>query len=213
VRREAAEPNRTDFHFPSTHEELVTPNALATLFSDPFQVGPTRRWIKTGEGTWVDPPEEGSDPDFPDPYENQRNFRQTSTSGGARAHTGVATTGDQIVQARVRADTLTPTGWFGVMARRMGDANYYYLKVGAAGVASIRKLVNGAIVELAQVPFPVSTNRWYTLRLEVVGNQLRAYIDGRFLMEATDSSHTAGKYGLVTYRAAATFDDVDVKEP
>jgi hypothetical protein len=59
----------------------------------------------------------------------------------------------------------------------------------------------------------VSANTWYTVRLEVVGAQLRAYINDRFLMEATDTSHAAGKYGLVTYRAAATFDDVDVREP
>jgi hypothetical protein len=32
-------------------------------------------------------------------------------------------------------------------------------------------------------------------------------------MEATDTSHAEGKYGLVTYRAAATFDEVQVLEP
>ena len=99
------------------------------------------------------------------------------------------------------------------MARYTDDGNYYYLKVGAAGEASIRKLVNGTIFELARAPFAVSANSWYTLRLEVVDNQLRAYINDRFLMEATDTSHATGKYGLVTYRAAATFDDVDVREP
>lgn len=192
---------------------VVTPNALAGLFGDAFFYGPTTAWTKTGDGVWVDPPEEPGEPDFPDPYANQRNFSQTSTAGGARAYAGVAITGDQLVQTRARPNTLTPTGWFGVMARYVDDGNYYYLKVGAAGEASIRKLVNGAIFELAKVPFPVSANTWYTLRLEVVGNQIRAYVNDRFLMEATDSSHATGKYGLVTYKAAATFDDFDVKEP
>ena len=192
---------------------VVTPNALVTLFADGFHSGPTTAWNKTGDGNWVDPPEDPGDPDFPDPFANQRNFSQTSTAGGARAHAGIATTADQSFQTRVRPNTLTPTGWFGVMARYTDDGNYYYVKVGAAGVASIRKLVNGAIFELANAPFPVSANTWYTVRLEVVGAQLRAYINDRFLMEATDTSHAAGKYGLVTYRAAATFDDVDVREP
>jgi hypothetical protein len=192
---------------------IVTPNALVTLFGDGFHSGPTTAWNKTGDGNWVDPPEDPGDPDFPDPFANQRNFSQTSTAGGARAHAGIATTADQSFQTRVRPNTLTPTGWFGVMARYTDDGNYYYVKVGAAGTASIRKLVNGAIFELANAPFPVSANTWYTVRLEVVGAQLRAHINDRFLMEATDTSHAAGKYGLVTYRAAATFDDVDVREP
>jgi hypothetical protein len=192
---------------------VVTPNALVTLFVDAFQSGPTTAWNKTGDGNWVDPPEDPGDPDFPDPFANQRNFSQTSTAGGARAHAGVATTADLSLQTRVRPNTLTPTGWFGVMARYTDDGNYYYVKVGAGGVASIRKLVNGAIFELANAPFPVSADTWYTVRLEVVGAQLRAYINDRFLMEATDTSLATGKYGLVTYRAAATFDDVDVREP
>jgi hypothetical protein len=192
---------------------VVTPNALVTLFVDGFQSGPTTVWNKSGDGNWVDPPEDPGDPDFPDPFANQRNFSQTSTAGGARAHAGIATTADLSFQTRVRPNTLTPTGWFGVMARYTDDGNYYYVKVGAAGVASIRKLVNGTIFELANAPFPVSANTWYTVRLEVVGAQLRAYINDRFLMEATDTSHATGKYGLATYRTAATFDDVDVREP
>ena len=192
---------------------LLTPNSLTTLFTDYFSYGATTFWTKTGDGTWVDPPESPRDPDLPDPYANQRNFSQTSTAGGARAHTGVAITGDQIVQVRARPNTLTPTGWFGVMARYVDDGNYYYIKVGAAGEASIRKLVNGAIFELARVPFAVSTNTWYTVRLEAVGDQLRAFVNDRFLAEATDTSHAQGKYGLVTYKAAATFDEVQVLEP
>ncbi|WP_129648084.1 hypothetical protein [Peristeroidobacter agariperforans] len=191
---------------------LLTPNSLTPLFADDFYYGETTLWNKTGDGTWVDPPEAPREPDLPDPYAEQRNLSQTSTVGGARAHTGVATA-DQVFQVRARPNTLTPTGWFGAMARYVDDGNYYYLKVGAAGEASIRKLVNGAIFELAKVPFAVTPNTWYTLRLEATGNQLRAYINDRFLLEATDTSHATGKYGLVTYRAAATFDEVRVLEP
>lgn len=199
---------RTDFD-----NVLLTPNSMTPLFADYFHYGATTLWTKTGTGTWVDPPEAPRDPDIPDRYVNQRNFSQTSTAGGARAHTGVATTGDQIFQVRARPNTLTPTGWFGVMARYVDDGNYYYIKLGAGGEASIRKLVNGAIVELARAPFTVSANTWYTVRIEAVGNQLRAFVNDRFLMEATDTSHAQGKYGLVTYKAAATFDEVEVLEP
>lgn len=121
-------------------------------------------------------------------------------------------TTDQNVQTRVMPTAMATTGWFGVMARYVDDGNYYYLKVGN-GEASIRKLVNGAIVELARAPFTPSVNTWYTLRLEAVGTSLRAYINDRFLLEAADSSHASGKYGIVTYRASATFDDFAVTQP
>lgn len=192
---------------------VVTPNSLNGLFGDAFYYGETVDWTQTGAGVWVDPPESVPDPDYPDPDANRRNFSQTSTAGGARAHAGIAHTGDQLVVSRARPNSMAASGWFGVMARYVDDGNYYYLKVGAAGEASIRKLVNGQIFELARTAFPVTASTWYTLRLEAVGNQLRAYINDRFLLEASDSSHATGKYGLVTYRAATTFDDVDVREP
>lgn len=197
---------------------VVTPNPLLTLFADDFHVGPTpdsppspSDWTETGTGVWGLPPDSPSDPDFPDEYAHLRNYRQTSLNGGARSHVGVSTT-DQNVQTKVLPTAMATTGWFGVMARYVDDGNYYYLKVGN-GEASIRKLVNGGIFELARVPFTPVINRSYTLRLEVVGTALRAYIDNRFLLEAVDSSHATGKYGLVTYRTTATFDDFVSTQP
>lgn len=197
---------------------VVSPTPLQTLLGNSFYVAPPpdappspSQWIETGTGVWGYPPDQSSDPDFPDPYAHLRNYRQTSITGGARSHVGVSTA-DQNVQTRVMPTRMTTTGWFGVMARYIDDGNYYYLKV-ANGGASIRKLVNGTVVELARVPFTPSVNTWYTLRLEVVGTSLRAYINDRFLLEATDSSHAAGKYGVVTYRATATFDDFLATQP
>jgi hypothetical protein len=197
---------------------VVSPSPLQMLFGDDFFVAPPpdappspSNWIETGTGVWGYPPEEPSDPDFPDEYAHLRNYRQTSISGGARSHVGVSTT-DQNVQTRVMPTAMTATGWFGVMARYVDDGNYYYLKVGN-GEASIRKLVDGAIVELARAPFTPSVNTWHALRLEVIGTSLRAYINERFLLEASDTSHAAGKYGIVTYRASATFDDFYVIQP
>ena len=121
-------------------------------------------------------------------------------------------TTDQNIQTRVMPTAMASTGWFGVMARYVDDGNYYYLKI-ANGEASLRKLVDGAIHELARVPFTPVVNTWHTLRLEAVGTSLRAYIGTRFLLEAVDSSHAEGKYGLVTYRASATFDDFIATQP
>lgn len=197
---------------------VVSSSPLLALFADAFYVAPPpdappspSLWVETGTGVWGHPPEEPSDPDFPDDYAHLRNYRQTSINGGARSHVGVSTD-NQSVQTRVVPTAMAGTGWFGVMARYLDDGNYYYLKVGN-GEASIRKLVDGAIFELARAPFTPGIGNWYTLRLEVVGTSLRAYIDNRFLLKATDSSHSAGKYGVVTYRASATFDNFAVTQP
>ena len=52
---------------------------------------------------------------------------------------------------------------------------------------------------------PVTVGQWYQLRLEAIGTQLRAYVDGTLRMEVTDSTHASGKTGIVSYRAAAEF--------
>jgi hypothetical protein len=51
------------------------------------------------------------------------------------------------------------------------------------------------------------------LRLEVVGNPLRGYVNGNLLVQATDNSHAAGISGLMTYQAAAQFDDYVAYQP
>jgi hypothetical protein len=139
-------------------------------------------------------------------------FVQTSTSGKGRAITGISTD-DMIVQARARATSaLVSGGWFGVMARHVDDRNFYYLRLGD-GRVSIRRFLNGSFVELAGVPFTVSSNVTYTLRLEAVGTTLRGYVNNQFYVEANDASHRVGRYGLATNLTAVRFSDMRVQQP
>jgi hypothetical protein len=189
---------------------VVTPNPLRTLYVDSFSNESTFPWVREF-GTWADLPP-SVDPEEPDPYAHLRNFAQTSTTGKGRAYVGTSTD-DMVVQARARATSALVTGgWFGVMARHIDDRNFYYLRLGD-GRVSIRKFVNGSFFELAGAPFAVSANVTYTLRLEVIGTSLRGYVNKRFLVEANDSSHAAGRYGLATNRTAVRFDDVLVQQP
>jgi pectate lyase len=137
-------------------------------------------------------------------------------AGEARAVIG-GKTSDQVVQARVRQIAWSSTGtaerWAGLLARYVDDGNYYYLHLRSGGTLSLRKLVNGTITTLASAPLAVSLNTQYALRLEVVGNQLRGYVNGNLLLQATDSSHTAGISGLMTNKAATQFDDYVAYQP
>jgi hypothetical protein len=79
--------------------------------------------------------------------------------------------------------------------------------------AELRKLVNGTVTVLDTAQFNVSKLGTYALRPEAVGTSLRAYIDGNLVLEANDSSYAKGKYGLATYKTAATFDEFVAWEP
>jgi pectate lyase len=66
---------------------------------------------------------------------------------------------------------------------------------------------------LDSAPLPVTSKTLYRVRLEAIQNELRVYVDGRLVLEATDTSHPWGRYGAITFKAAASYDDVLVTQP
>jgi len=179
---------------------VVTPSPLTSVYVDDFATA-VDPWSHSGSGQWG----------F-----SAGAFAQTSVAGEARAVIG-GRTEDQVVQARVRQIAWSSTGtaerWAGLLARYVDDANYYYLHLRSGGTVSLRKLVNGTITTLASAPLAVSLNTQYALRLEVVGTQLRGYVNGNLLLQAADNAHTAGISGLMTNKAATQFDDYVAYQP
>ncbi len=181
---------------------VVTPSPLTTVFANDFSntMSPGD-WTFDGSGQWA---------------WNNAVFSQNSVAAQARAVIGTPTA-DQVVETRVRQIAWSSTGtaerWAGVLARYKDNGNYYYLHLRSGGTVSLRKLVNGTIFTLASAPLAVSLNTQYALRLEAVGNQLRGYVNGNLLLQATDSSHAAGISGLMTNKAAAQFDDYLAYQP
>jgi hypothetical protein len=51
----------------------------------------------------------------------------------------------------------------------------------------------------------VVPDQYYLIRLDAIGNQLRAYLDNRLLFEATDSAHASGSPGLAAFKARAEY--------
>jgi pectate lyase len=137
-------------------------------------------------------------------------------AGTTRAVIGVPTD-DQSVDVRARPTTFAGTGngerWFGVMARYVDDANYYYLSLRSTNTVSLRKLTHGAITVLGTYSLPITLGTWYRLRIEAVGTQVRGYVNGILVAEATDTTHARGAAGPITYRAAVDFDDYRAIQP
>ncbi len=140
-------------------------------------------------------------------------FEQTDTTGGARAIAGLPIS-NQVVHARVRRTAAAGTNnWFGLATRYRDANNYYYVTLRNDNTIALRKLVNGAITELDNAALTISSNTYYRIRFEAIGNQLRVYINDVPRLEATDASHTSGRYGPVMYRTAAQYDYVQAFEP
>lgn len=182
---------------------VVTPSRHTTIlareFTDQYSIGP---WNLTGTGQWT---------------WRAGTLAQDSVGGDARAAGGTPTD-DQVVEARVQptayaAASGTQERWTGILARYRDAQNYYYLSLRSSNTVSLRKLVNGSIATLATAPLTVTIGAPHVLRLEAVGNQLRGYVDGALVVQATDNSHASGTGGLVTYKAAASFDNYVSYQP
>jgi hypothetical protein len=185
----------------------VTPTPRATIYADDFTPSPYSDVIRgdflyTGAGQWA--PANGT-------------LAQTSVAGDARALIGTPTD-DQVVAMRITpksyaAGTATQERWTGLIARYTDDRNYYYVTLRSSNKISLRKLVNGAITELATAALTVTPGTTYAVRLDATGQSLRVWVNGALVLQAADSSHAKGRGGAVTYKAAAQFDDYVAYQP
>ncbi len=137
-------------------------------------------------------------------------MRQSDNTGDVRWISKVAV-GNQVVSARVRpmsygTTTSTQDAWVGIAAHLVDERNYYYVTLRKSNQLSLRRLVNGQIQVLATVPQPVATGTWYDLRLELIGTNIRAYVNGNLRIQTRDSTRSGGgRNALLMYKTAADF--------
>lgn len=191
---------------------IVSPAPRATIWiqTEGQTCGPTecpnRLPWGYGGGTWVWR------------YEGEGNavLHQTVVSGNARSFVGAPTSNkDQIMEARVRLATFgTPQDpWAGIMLGYKGSSDYVYLSLRKSNALQLRRLRGGQFQLLGSVPFTVTPGTWYTLRLEQVANRLRGYVNGVQKFEVVQDQWNAGQVGLVTFAAAADYDDILALRP
>ena len=165
------------------------------LFTDNFEDGNSSGWSKSG-GTWSVV------------TDGSRVYKQSKTSGDARARAGSSSWTNYAVQARVKPLSFNGSDRFvALLGRAQSSTSYYYLTLRGSNKIELKKLVSGSSTTLASKPFTVRAGRWYTLRIELNGTSLSAYVDGALQLTATDSQFRAGNVGGATYYATAEFDD------
>lgn len=98
----------------------------------------------------------------------------------------------------------------GIIFRIKDKDNYYILRANALeDNVNFYRYVGGRRREIQEGTAKVPSGTWQELRLEVRGNRMRGFLNGRQVVEATDDTFKAGKIGLWTKADSVTcFDDV-----
>jgi hypothetical protein len=182
-------------------------NPLSTLFCSDFEPSLSPEYSTTGSPGWrLLPLGSGHVMEYP----------RIDGAASVVAIGGSSRNSSASVSARATAFDGTDR-WFGLAARYIDAQNYHYLTVRNSNTVMLRKLVNGAIRTLDTASFTVSTNTWYRLRLDIVGQSIRGYINGRLVLEANDPdllpSDPAGSTALVLYKTAAQYDNWQFVRP
>jgi pectate lyase len=130
---------------------------------------------------------------------------------------------DQIVEARVRVVSFngnSTSNAAAIFARYVSPQTHYMLGMnsGNGGELFIGRRINDTSTSPERIArdddVPMwDTNRWYKLRLEVIGSSLRAYVDDVLALETTDTQITSGGVAVGVRHAHARFDDVKVTVP
>jgi hypothetical protein len=194
---------RADFdgvHVAAADKVLLLENdytATGAIYGRPFtEIG----------GNWHVPLDEQS---------NNAGLVQSDKSGDAVAVTGTPVENQDIL-TRVRLDSFGAAprdAWFGLMARYVDAGNHYYVTARRTNQIQIRKVVNGMVTVLAAANFTPVPGQNHDLRFRVINDQLQLFVDNVMVASAHDSDIARGKYGIATYRTAATWDGIVAFQP
>jgi hypothetical protein len=70
---------------------------------------------------------------------------------------------------------------------------------------------NGNVTDIKTVSFSYKRNAVYSVKIEAVGNQIVASIDGKQIISITDSRHTEGVVGINVFSTEALFNNIKFK--
>jgi rhamnogalacturonan endolyase len=152
--------------------------------------------------------------------ENGKPYLEEHLDSTARQFTDpILMTGDpewDDYSVEVKVKPLSLAGMAGIVFRYHTNRHYYVF--GLTGGGRVRLALHLPIEsalrvpawkELAAADFPYDATRYYTLKIETAGPRLRAYVDGKLVLEAVDPELPKGKAG-VTAGAPARFQDFHV---
>jgi hypothetical protein len=102
---------------------------------------------------------------------------------------------DQFAQAKIQFTTGANASETGVAVRIDGSGNCYYCRVGDTTI-TLRKIVAGTDSFITDFSLAHSVSTYYTVKLEVIGNNLIVTENGVERINTNDTSLTTGKPGI-----------------
>lgn len=121
--------------------------------------------------------------------QSEGTFRQSSSDIDVRAVAGDASWSDYTLTLRARK-TGGAEGML-IMFGAKDDDTFYWWNLGGWGntQSAIEKSVGGSRSVIGQtVPVSIETGRWYDIRIELSGGNIRTYLDDRLIQEIDDNS-------------------------
>jgi hypothetical protein len=117
---------------------------------------------------------------------------------------------DVTLSTRFKAVSGSEDRAAGIIFRIQDEDNFYILRANALeDNVNIYKFVAGSRHAVKKGSAKVPSGKWQELRVEVKGNDIRGYLNGKLVVEAHDDTFKAGKVGLWTKADSVTcFDDV-----
>jgi rhamnogalacturonan endolyase len=141
------------------------------------------------------------------PYVEQHTINDLPKTLSPLFVTGDPEWSDATVEVKIRPLSLDEPA--GVVFRYATNRHYYALLLG--GGKDARLVVRlpletafraAAFRELGRVAFTYGTRKYYTLRVENQGPAIRAYIDGKLVLQASDDELVKGKVGITANNPA-----------
>jgi hypothetical protein len=168
------------------------------LLADDFEDGDATGWIATGFAVTTDG--------------GNKVFKHTYSSGSTTRYATTGTTSWDNYAVEMKLKSGSDVNVLSMLGRYQSDDMYYAIRLDTANdVIVLSKKVNGTGTQLDSEPMTLNTNTSYTLRLEMIGDQLTGYVNGTPVLSAVDSSISTGKIGFGGYsKNSYSADDVVV---
>ncbi|GFE87004.1 FG-GAP repeat protein [Steroidobacter agaridevorans] len=177
--------------------ELPTTLDRPALLQDDFQDGNAQGWTSLGGSFSV---VSGG---------TSLVYRQSNTTGNAAALLANANYPDQSIQADIIPRAFDGSDrWFGLVARYVNSANYYYVTARSGGGVQLKKMMAGSFTTLGSAPLTVTLNRTHRLRLEAVADHVRVLVNDRPVISVRDDDISGGRPGVMMFRTRSDYDNV-----
>jgi len=104
----------------------------------------------------------------------------------------------------------TPSGFAGISFRDTNVGRYMFFINADADTADGWKELPQSVTSLSEIPLPFNLSKdvWYELKVIVKGDNFEFYIGGKPAGEFTDNSFPSGRVGLCVRNTHAHFDDL-----